>query len=176
MQWRVDMDGLQELVRLHRMGTGDREVARLLGMSPNTERQYRRALATAGLLAGAVEELPALEVLKAAVEERLPRKLPVQQTSSLEGWLGRIDELWKQGLGPRAVYDRLRLEEEGFRHVGPPSACWVRRPAPRRHDDTPPDRPPARNPVCSSLDQEPGPPLKTPEAVDEHHGDAKSPR
>ncbi len=34
MQRRVDMDRLQELVRLHRMGTGDREVARLLGMSP----------------------------------------------------------------------------------------------------------------------------------------------
>ena len=41
MQRRVDMDRLQELVRLHRMGTGDREVARLLGMSPNTERVSR---------------------------------------------------------------------------------------------------------------------------------------
>ena len=37
----VDMDRLQELVRLHRMGTGEREVARLLGMSPTTERSYR---------------------------------------------------------------------------------------------------------------------------------------
>ena len=34
------------------MGTGDREVARLLEMSPNTERAYRKALATAGLLGG----------------------------------------------------------------------------------------------------------------------------
>jgi hypothetical protein len=33
MQRRVDMDRLQELVRLHRMGSGGREVARLLGMS-----------------------------------------------------------------------------------------------------------------------------------------------
>ena len=42
---RVDMDRLQELVRLHRMGTGVREVARLVSMSPNTERAYREALA-----------------------------------------------------------------------------------------------------------------------------------
>lgn len=38
------MDRLQELVRLHRMGTGAREVARMLLMSPNTEREYRQAL------------------------------------------------------------------------------------------------------------------------------------
>ncbi len=37
---RTDMHRLQELVRLHRMGTGAREVARLLRMSPNTERDY----------------------------------------------------------------------------------------------------------------------------------------
>jgi hypothetical protein len=29
------MDRLQELVRLHRMGSGGREVARLLGMCPS---------------------------------------------------------------------------------------------------------------------------------------------
>jgi transposase len=52
-----------------------------------------------------------LEVLKAAVEERVPRKPSPQQTSSLEGWLGRIEELWKKGVGPRAIYDTLRLEE-----------------------------------------------------------------
>jgi hypothetical protein len=52
MQRRVDMDRLQELVRLHRMGSGGREVARLLGMSPNTERTYRIVLEASGLLAG----------------------------------------------------------------------------------------------------------------------------
>ena len=35
---RVEMHRLQALVRLHRMGTGAREVARMLHMSPNTER------------------------------------------------------------------------------------------------------------------------------------------
>jgi len=51
---RVDMDRLQELVRLHRMGTGAREVARMLRMSPNTERDYRQALEKEGLLDGPV--------------------------------------------------------------------------------------------------------------------------
>ena len=63
MQRRVDMDRLQELVRLHRMGSGGREVARLLGMSPNTERMYRIALEAAGLLAGPIADLPTLENL-----------------------------------------------------------------------------------------------------------------
>ncbi len=114
MQRRVDMDRLQELVRLHRMGTGDREVARLLGMSPNTERAYRLALEAAGLLLGPIPDLPTLERLKAAVEEQLPRKLPPQQVSSLEPWLLRIEEAWKKGAGPRAIYDELRLKDEGF--------------------------------------------------------------
>jgi transposase len=65
---RVDMDRLQELVRLHRMGTGAREVARMLRMSPNTEREYRQALEKEGLLDGPAEDIAALEVLKAAVE------------------------------------------------------------------------------------------------------------
>ena len=115
MQRRVEIDRLQELVRLHRMGSGDREVARLLEMSPNTERQYRQALDDVGLLAGAAEELPALEVLKAAVEQQHPRRLPPQQVSTIESWLVRIEELRKEGLGPRGIYDRLRLEDERFR-------------------------------------------------------------
>src|SRR5262245_20485825 len=49
---RIDMDRLQELVRRHRLKTGAREVARLLGMSPNTSRVYRLALATQDLLEG----------------------------------------------------------------------------------------------------------------------------
>lgn len=52
---RVEMDRLQELVRLHRMGTGAREVARMLQISPNTEREYRLALEAEGLLAGAAD-------------------------------------------------------------------------------------------------------------------------
>ena len=60
---RVEMHRLQELVRLHRMGTGAREVARMLHMSPNTEREYRHALEAEGLLAGSLDELETLELL-----------------------------------------------------------------------------------------------------------------
>lgn len=55
---RTEMHRLQELVRLHRKGTGAREVARLLGMSPNTERSYRNALFLAGLLEGDAVTFP----------------------------------------------------------------------------------------------------------------------
>jgi transposase len=107
------MHRLQELVRLHRLKTGARETARLLGMSPNTERQYREALGKAGLLDGAAEELPPLETLKAAVEvARSP--LPPQQTTSLERYREAIAALAERGLGPRAIYDRLRLEHPDF--------------------------------------------------------------
>jgi len=46
---RVRMHRLQELIRLHRVATPVREVARLPQMSPNTERRY---LSRAGLLDG----------------------------------------------------------------------------------------------------------------------------
>ena len=78
------MDRLVELVRLRRMRTGSREVARLLGMGPNTERAYREALTAAGLLAGPVEELPALETLKAAVEKHAPARPGMSSSASDE--------------------------------------------------------------------------------------------
>ena len=64
---RVEMHRLQELVRLHRMGTGSREVAKLLSLSPNTERRYRRALEAEGLLSGNATELPTAGILREAV-------------------------------------------------------------------------------------------------------------
>lgn len=111
---RLEMDRLQELVRLHRMKTGYREVARLLQMSPNTERIYRLALDAAGLLHGTVDALPALAVLKAAVAERLATPPAPQTVSTVERWEPRITELLGKGLGARATYDRLRLEESDF--------------------------------------------------------------
>jgi DNA-binding IclR family transcriptional regulator len=62
---------LQDLVRLHRLGTSVR-LARRLGMSPNTERTYRHALAAQGLLAGDPDALPELETLRHAIETALP--------------------------------------------------------------------------------------------------------
>lgn len=108
------MDRLQELVRLHRLKTGTRERARLLGMGPNTERQYREMLAKAGLLEGPPEQLPSLEELKAAVRLARPPALPVQQRTSLERYREVIIALSDKGLGPRAIFDRLRLEHKEF--------------------------------------------------------------
>jgi hypothetical protein len=80
------MHRLQDLVRLHRLGTGARLVARRLRMSPNTERAYRRVLETQGLLAGDPDALPELETLRHAIETLLPPKTPQQQCSSIGRW------------------------------------------------------------------------------------------
>lgn len=109
------MDRLVEFVRLHRMGTGPRERARLLGMGPNTERQYRKALGAAGLLDGAVEALPDAAALQAAVERHCgPPKAAAVHRSALEPWRERLEALSKGGVGPRAAFDRMRLEERKF--------------------------------------------------------------
>jgi transposase len=108
------MHRLQDLVRLHRLKTGARETARLLGMGPNTERLYREAIAQAGLLDGAPDALPALEELKAAVLAARPPALPTQQVTSLERYREVIAILVAKGLGPRAIFDRLRLEHPDF--------------------------------------------------------------
>jgi len=88
----MDMHRIQELVRLLRLGTGYRETARLLGMSPNTERIYRKALANAGLLESDPADVPELATLKAAVAEKLPLKPSPQHISSVEPWRDRIVE------------------------------------------------------------------------------------
>lgn len=108
------MEHLQELVRLHRMGTGAREVARLLGISPTTERQYRQILAAEGLLAGPPEALPELAALKAAVGKHLGAHRPPQQTSSVEQWTETVQGMMAKDATPKAIYDCLRLEHAGF--------------------------------------------------------------
>ncbi len=78
------MDRLQELVRLHRMETNVKEVAQLLGMSPNTERKYREALKAAEILHGDVHDLPELSILKEAVVRAMPPpKVPEHEQSSI---------------------------------------------------------------------------------------------
>ena len=94
------MDRLQELVRLHRIGTGAREVARLLKMGPNTERDYREALEAAGLLDGAVDDLPELAVLKEAVQQHLAKAAPAQMTSSISDWEPKVIKLAEQVSAP----------------------------------------------------------------------------
>lgn len=111
---RVSMDRLVELVRLHRMGRGPRESCRVLGMGPNTERKYRRALLEAGLLAGDPEDLPSREVLSLAVVAHEPPKEPPQQTSKIDAYRDDVKKMVRKGAGPRAIYDKLRLDHEDF--------------------------------------------------------------
>lgn len=109
------MHRLQELVRLHREGTRAREVARLLKMGPNTEREYREALIAAELLFGPPSELPELGALKAAVlMHRSPAKAPEHETSSIAEWAKRVETLMEKGLTARPIFDRLRQEEKEF--------------------------------------------------------------
>ena len=112
---RTDMHRLQELVRLHRMQTPCRDVARMLSMSPRVERKYRLVLEAASLLAGGPDELPSEEQLKAAVLEHSPPKAKPQQTSTVEKWMDKIKLMAKRGAGPTAIYDCLRLKHEDFK-------------------------------------------------------------
>ena len=104
------MHRLQELVRLHRMGEDSRAVARQLKMGPNTERSYRTALEAAGLLHGSPEELPSVDVLRAALNEHRPPRAAPQETSSIEKWTNHVQELVEKELEPKAIFDRLRQD------------------------------------------------------------------
>ncbi len=105
------MHTLQELVRLHRQGKSAREAAQILGISRNTVRVYLATLRRAGLLEGPAAELPALEVLKAAV----PRGKPAHETSTVTEWIPRIRQMSAAGAGPRAIYDLLRTTDADFK-------------------------------------------------------------
>ncbi len=96
------------------MGTGYREIARLLGVSPNTERQYRTILAKADLLCGAIDELPPTAALRDAVQRALGSPAEPAASTSLVRWHAAITALFDKGLRPRAAYDRMRLEEPSF--------------------------------------------------------------
>ena len=112
---RMEMHRLQELVRLHRIGTGAREVARLLKMSPNTERAYRKALEAAELLHGAATSLPELDKLKEALLASRPPPGPrSQEVSSIEPWADEVAKLFSKGLTAKPIYDRSKLENKTF--------------------------------------------------------------
>lgn len=115
---RVTMFELQELVRLHRLGTSCHEVARLLGMSPNTERPYREAIAKQGLLQGRPQDLPSEAELRDAVERHWgfgkPAKPSQAPISSVQRWEEEIESMWKNGAHPKAIFDRLKREKKDF--------------------------------------------------------------
>lgn len=112
---RTDMHRLQELVRLHRIGGSTvHDIARMLGMSPNTERLYRNALKEVGLLTGPVRDLPELAALRSAVEAALPLSRGPQEVSTAEPWRDSIAEMMERGAGPKAIYDTLKREQKDF--------------------------------------------------------------
>lgn len=108
------MHRLQELVRLHRLGDGPREVARKLQLSPNTERMYRKAFIAADVLSGSPEDLPTLEVLQNIVDKHRKERPLHKPVSSIERWRAHVKALHDGGAGPKAIFDRLRLEHEAF--------------------------------------------------------------
>lgn len=108
------MHRLQELVRLHRQGKSKRESARLLGMGRNTLRRYLVAFDEAGLLDGEPEELPRLEVLRLAVDARLPTQPASQTSSTVDAWALAIGEMAERGAKPKAIFDALRLSDPDF--------------------------------------------------------------
>ena len=111
---RLDMHTLQEFVRLARMGTGFRAIARMLRISPNTEREYRKALDAAGLLVGDPNDLPEPATLLAVLEKHRPTRLAPQQESSVERWATEVKAMHELGAKPVAIFDRLRLEHKDF--------------------------------------------------------------
>jgi transposase len=110
MGWHRDMHRLQELVRLHREGLKSRDIARLLRMGRNSVRGYQQSFMAAGLLEGAPDDLPTLETLKAAA----PSRPPIQEVSTVEEWVPTIRALLAKGVGPQAIFDRLRSTESTF--------------------------------------------------------------
>lgn len=114
---RIHVYRIQELVRLHRMGEAKGEVARLLGLSPTTERAYRRALAEAGLLEGDPGELPEEEQLQAVVQGL--SKEARQQRSSIADWEADVLRLLKADVSARAIHGKLSDEaREAGREFG----------------------------------------------------------
>ncbi len=69
---RTDMHRIQEMVRLHRLGQGQRSIAQQLQMSRETIRTYQGKLREAGLLEGRPADLPDSAVLKEVVGEGDP--------------------------------------------------------------------------------------------------------
>jgi transposase len=111
---RTDVHRIQELIRLHRLGTGARALARTLKMGRDTVRHYMTALRDAALLDGDAAQLPELEALRVALAAQLAPALPRQQRSSIEDWQPQIADLRERGAGPRPIFDRLRLEHDDF--------------------------------------------------------------
>lgn len=81
-------------------------VARLLEVSPNTERDYRLRLQAHGVLQGDPKQLPELLDLQKLV--RVSRPPPSPPPSALDGYRAGLQKLLSRGKQPQAIYDELR--------------------------------------------------------------------
>ena len=108
------MHRLQEFVRLHRMSEGPREICRLLAMSPKTELKYRKAFRDAEVLDGEADELPSAEALRAVVDKAYPKLERPAVTTSVDAWLSVIEAAFDKGIGAKALWDKLRRDDETF--------------------------------------------------------------
>ena len=106
------MHKLQEFVRCHRANEPFTTIARRMQWDRKTERKYRTAIQRAGLLEGAIDQLPSMTELRAALAR--PRRRPVQEVSSVEPHRSFIEAKAAAGLGPTAIHDLLAETVTGF--------------------------------------------------------------
>ena len=99
------MDRLREWVRLHRMGRV-REVARLVGMSPNTERTFRAVLSAAGVLVGRPMMCPSWRCsrhwCRCTCRRGCHRSRPRRWCPGSSAWMGSPGRGW--GLAPSTLF------------------------------------------------------------------------
>jgi transposase len=111
---RTDMHRLQEVIRLHRLGKSARRIARHLSMGRVTIRGYLEILARAGVLDGAPDALPELDVLAGLVRAHTAAEKDASAISSVNRWREAIERLRLKGAGPTAIHDHLRVNEPEY--------------------------------------------------------------
>lgn len=110
---RTDMHRIQEVVRLHRLGTSARNIARQLSMGRDTIRAALTSIERAGLLDGAPDALPELDALASALHDDAASP-PAPSPSSVSEWIAEIVRLREKGAGPTAIHDYLRVNASGY--------------------------------------------------------------
>ena len=104
MAWRrCDVFDVREMLRRLRLGESTRAVARGLGVSRNTIREYVAWFETEALLARGAVVLPSL----AELEERLARAEPVAESPRLMPYREEIAELVGVGLQVKVAWGRF---------------------------------------------------------------------
>jgi hypothetical protein len=105
---------LQEFVRYHRQNEKVTVIAQRMGWDRKTERKYRRRLSQAGLLDGAVDDLPSTVELRAVLQRRSDP--PPQEVSSVERTASSSRARQERGSG-------LRRSMGSSRSMGTRAAC-----------------------------------------------------